>query len=223
MGSATPGNLPDGSSGTDPALNIDALLASARSGAVDELGELLESYRNYLSILARTQINRRIRPRVSPSDVVQETMLEAFRDFNQFGGVTERQLMAWLRQILINNLFRFIEQHLNTGKRDARLEIPIGELTDGINRTAMSFGQFFQSPTSSPSVSASRREVGVIISDLLTQLPPQYREVVILRNLRGLSFDEIAAELERSSGAARMLWLRAIDRFRELCERSGLG
>src|SRR5262245_46312218 len=82
----------------------NALIDRARHGSKSSLGTLLEQYRNYLAVLATTQIERRLRQRVSPSDVVQETMLRAHKNFGQFRGTTEPELLAWLRQILVNNL-----------------------------------------------------------------------------------------------------------------------
>src|SRR4029453_5139982 len=65
-------------------LDVPALLSGAREGDGGSIGELLQYYRNYLMLLATTQIERRLRPRVSPSDIVQETMLRAHRHFGQF-------------------------------------------------------------------------------------------------------------------------------------------
>ena len=91
------------------------LIERARCGDAEKLGALLENYRNYLSVLAMTQIDRRLLPRVSPSDVVQETVLRACNKFAQFRGGTEAELLAWLRQILVNNLANFIEKHMRGG------------------------------------------------------------------------------------------------------------
>src|SRR4051794_37411540 len=88
------------------------LIPDARRGGGDALGRLLESYRNYLHLLASLQIDRRLQVRVSPSDLVQDIMLGAYRDFAQFRGENERQLLAWLRQILINRLDVVVQRHI---------------------------------------------------------------------------------------------------------------
>lgn len=194
------------------------LLQAARDGSPEDIGRLLECYRNYLTILSRTQLGGRLRARANPSDVVQETMLDAYRDFGRFTGDSEREFLAWLRQILINNLRSLYEHHVQTAKRDVRAEIPIDQIATGIDRAARSFGGMFASPVSTPSRAASRRETGVIVANLLAELPSHYREVIVLRNLQGLPFDKVADEMERTSAAVRMMWLRAIDRFRELSE-----
>src|SRR5258707_528940 len=103
---------------TDP----DELLHRARCGNGAALGQLLELYRNYLKLLARLQIDRQIQGKVGASDVVQETFLEAHRDFAQFRGTTESELVAWLRQILVTNLANLVRHYRGTQRRDVRLE-----------------------------------------------------------------------------------------------------
>ena len=75
-----------------------ALLSAAKAGKPEALGELLNLYANYLTILSASQLDDKLRGRVSPSDVVQETYAEASRDFGQFRGSTSREFVAWLRQ-----------------------------------------------------------------------------------------------------------------------------
>src|SRR5918999_6459314 len=74
------------------------LLRRARAGDDVALGALLERYRPYLALLARLQIDRRLRGKADPADLVQETFLEAHRGFPRFRGETEAELAAWLRR-----------------------------------------------------------------------------------------------------------------------------
>src|SRR5690349_3733338 len=100
------------SSAVDPRTDqpgVERLMSYARGGDEQQLGRLLTLYRNYLTILATTQLDARLRRRVSPSDLVQEAMLGAYRDFPKFRGSTERELLGWLRQILINCLHHAYE------------------------------------------------------------------------------------------------------------------
>jgi RNA polymerase sigma-70 factor (ECF subfamily) len=103
--------------------DVGAVLCAAREGDRNSLGELLTHYRRYLLLLATTQIERRLQPRVSPSDVVQETMLKAHLHFAQFRGESEKELLAWLRQILLSNLAHFAERYVLAAKRDVRREV----------------------------------------------------------------------------------------------------
>jgi RNA polymerase sigma-70 factor (ECF subfamily) len=190
------------------------LLSHAREGDGECLGELLSLYRNYLSLLASTQLERRLRPRVSPSDIVQETMLKAHRHFTQFKGRSEAEFLAWLRQILLSNLAHVVERHLLAAKRNIRREISIEECA-GLAGDAVMGAIARRTPLrESPSAEVRQREASKILSERLGELSPRYREVLVLRNIQGLSFDEIAIQLHCTPAAARMLWLRAIKKLR---------
>ena len=193
------------------------LLASARSGNREALGELLQWYCNYLTILASTQLDKRLQRRLSPSDLVQDTLLAAQRDFPDFRGQCERELLGWLRQILINSLHRAIEVHLKAGKRDLRREVSLDEMNTSMDKSAVNFGAILAGNGTSPSGPVHARERAVALANELSKLPEHYREVIVLRNLQSLSFEEIATRMEKSVGAVRMLWLRAIDKFKETC------
>jgi RNA polymerase sigma-70 factor, ECF subfamily len=190
------------------------LIARARRGSKSSLGSLLQQYRNYLVVLAATQIEKRLQPRVSPSDVVQETMLRAHKNFGQFRGTTERELIAWLRQILVNNLAKFVEQHMLAARRDVRREVSIERLGAALEKSTIQLAALLPSEGKSPSMAVQQREEAVVLADRLAQLPPDYRDVLVLRNLQSLPFDEVAQRINRSVGATRMLWLRAIEKLR---------
>jgi RNA polymerase sigma-70 factor (ECF subfamily) len=201
---------------TEPRPNPEDLLCEALAGRHESLGRLLQLYTNYLSLLASSQLGRRLQTRCSPSDVVQETFCEAHRDFAQFHGETESEFLAWLRQILVNNIARVVEKHLVAAKRDVRREVSINEISRGLGRSTARLESVLADHGPSPSASAHRREYAVLLADRLAELPPDYRDVLVQRHLEGLPFSEIAGRMGRSSGAVRMLWLRAIDQLREL-------
>jgi RNA polymerase sigma-70 factor (ECF subfamily) len=194
----------------------EQLLAEARQGQGERLGALLELYRNYLYLLARTQIDLHLQARANPSDVVQETFLHACRHFRQFRGTTEAELLAWLRRILVRNLARLVEKQVLTQKRDVRREVSLDQRRRALHASSSRFEAALASQVSSPSAQAQRRELAALVADQLAALPPAYREVIVLRNLEGLPFDEVARRMGRSAGAVRVLWLRALDRLRQL-------
>src|SRR5262249_4380243 len=151
----------------------------------ERLGSLLELYRNYLYLVARTQIDLHLQAQVSPSDLVQETFLEAYRDFGQFRGNTEAELMAWLRRILVHNLGRIVQKQLLAQKRTVRREVSLRARVDALERSAANFDAALVSPWSSPSAQVQRRELAALLADQLAQLPADSREVIVLRNLEG--------------------------------------
>ena len=198
------------------AVSAQDLLDRAQLGSQSSLGTLLQQYRNYLVVLASMQIEKRLQPRVSPSDVVQETMLRAHKNFCQFRGTTEQELLAWLRQILVNNLAKFVEQHMLAARRDVRREVSMERIGAALEHSTIQLAALVPAATKSPSMAVQQREEAVVLADRLAQLPEDYREVLVLRNLQGLPFDEVAQRIDRSVGATRMLWLRAIEKLRSV-------
>jgi RNA polymerase sigma-70 factor (ECF subfamily) len=193
----------------------EQLLAGARQGHSDCLGALLEFYRNYLNLLARTQIDLHLQARANPSDVVQETFLQACRHFGQFRGSSEKELLGWLRTILVHNLARLVEKQVKAKKRNARREVSLDHYRTVLHRSSSTFEAALISQCSSPSAQAERRELAAMVADQLAQLPPHYRDVIVLRNLEGLAFEEVAQRMGRSPGAVRILWLRALNQLRQ--------
>jgi RNA polymerase sigma-70 factor (ECF subfamily) len=199
---------------SDPQLQ----LAAVKRGELTQLGPLLQLYRNYLTILATAQLDARLRRRMSPSDLVQEALLGAYRDFAQFRGGTERELLAWLRQILIHCLHHAYEMHIKAGRRDLRREVSLDDVGRALDRSAVRLGDCLAAPGTSPSSPLQQHERAVEIADQLARLRPDYRDVIVLRNLQGMSFEEVAERMNRKPGAVRMLWLRAIEQFRQAYE-----
>lgn len=196
----------------------DELLAAARDGSERSLGQLLQRYHNYLRILSTGQLDGKLRGRVSPSDIVQETYIEAHRDFRHFRGTTEGEFSAWLRQILVRNLLRAVEQHILTAKRDVRRERSIVHLGRALDKSSERMQSFLADPNKSPSGMLQDRQRSLAVADVLALLSPDYREVVVLRNFQQMPFEQVAQRMGRSPGAVRMLWLRALTQLRELLE-----
>lgn len=195
-------------------VDFPALLANARAGNREHLGQLLQWYANYLTILASTQLDRRLRRRLNPSDIVQEAMLAAHQDFADFRGESQGEWLCWLRTILIHTLHRSFKKHVKVEKRDVRREVSLNAVCNRLEESAVHLAAMLPATGQSPSASARAHERGVEIANALSKLRPSYREVITLRVLQGLSFDEIAERMDRSSGAVRMLWLRALESFR---------
>ena len=96
----------------------EQMLRLARAGDGEALGHLLELYRNYLTLLARLQIDRRLQGKVDASDLVQEAFLKAHGNFGQFRGATEGQLISWLRRILATTLVSLVRHYVGRRRRD---------------------------------------------------------------------------------------------------------
>jgi DNA-directed RNA polymerase specialized sigma24 family protein len=83
----------------------------------------LEQYADHLRLLSRLQIDPRLRGRLDPSDVVQQTLLIAHEKQAQFCGRTDAELAAWLRSILVSVLAqqmgRLRKHQFRPGKNEA--------------------------------------------------------------------------------------------------------
>jgi RNA polymerase sigma-70 factor, ECF subfamily len=193
-------------------------LAAARAGEDAALGRLLDGYRSYLLLLSRVQIGRRLRGKADPADLVQDTFLEAHRAFPHFRGETEAVFLAWLRRILARQTARLVRRYGGTQARDVDLERTVEQEIDS-SSDLLDRGLLCREE--SPSGAAARREQAVILAEALDRLPPDYRETIILRQLEGLTFDEVAGRLGRSVDAVQKLWVRGLDQLRRQIEWQG--
>lgn len=191
----------------------EQLFFDARTGDPHALGRLLDAYRQYLTLLARMQIDRTLRIKLDASDVVQETFLEAHRDFTQFRGSSRGELVAWLRQILARNLANQVRHYRGTKRRDLRLERHLGLAVD---RSSEHLAEQVVFPGASPSHEAARGEAAVVLANALGQLPDDYRDALVLRNLEELSFPEVAERMGRSVDSVKKLWARGLAQLRKL-------
>jgi RNA polymerase sigma-70 factor (ECF subfamily) len=195
-----------------PSGRLEQCLTKARGGSVAAQGEFLELCRKYLLLVANRELEDKLRAKGGASDLVQETLLEAHRDFAQFEGTTRAEILAWLRRILLNNLANVDRHYRQTGKRQVNREIvladsPLGQLLKGLVDGG-----------SSPSDSAVAREEDQALQQALASLPEQSRQVIHWRNGERCPFEEIGRRLGRSAEAARKIWARAIERLQELLE-----
>lgn len=191
-----------------------AMIAEARAGNATTVGVLLESYRNYLRVLAELEIGRRLRRKVDASDIVQETFLEAHRQFPRFQGAHEKQLTEWLRTILAGILANTMRRYFGTQARDLRLE---EDLAGSLNQSSCRLEDWAVDPRGTPSVQLAQLERMMLVSRGLAKLPVDYREVLVMRHLEGLPFAEIAARLERSVDSVEKLWVRGVAKLKAIC------
>src|SRR5262245_17294596 len=101
------------------------LLAAARGGSREALGEALEACRAYLLHVAQRELAPALQAKGGASDLVQETFLDAQRDFHRFHGGSEEELLAWLRQVLRHKLANFTRHYRGTDKRAVAREVAL--------------------------------------------------------------------------------------------------
>src|SRR6516162_7258354 len=96
------------------------LIERARREEPGTLDRLLDSYRNYLRLLARTGLDASLQAKADPSDLVQDALLKASQRFGQFRGATDAELAGWLRQILARCLADLVRRYRTAGRRAGR-------------------------------------------------------------------------------------------------------
>ncbi len=199
---------------------LQSLILHARSGDATALGSLISGFRNYLLVIAKDRVDRRLQSKFGASDVVQESLVHAQLNFRQFGGTTVEELKAWLRTILVNDI-RKCHRTFATQKRSMLREISVDRES--------AVGRLLEDTQPTPFSDALQRERVAALTQALAGLPADYQQVIQLRNMLEMDFAEIGVRMDRSPDAARKLWARAVEALRdavaastpELLERPG--
>lgn len=183
-----------------------AQLAAAADNA--RWREIVEHYRAYLLSVAEQQLDGELRTKVAPSDLVQETFLDAYVAADRFTGQSELELRLWLRRILLNNLLDMVRRYRLAEKRRERISSEV----DNTPIARMRLENLIDSrPT--PHAAAVQGEMKEALAAALRRLPPDYQRVLVLRHQEAMAFLQIAAALDLSENGARKLWVRAIERL----------
>jgi RNA polymerase sigma-70 factor (ECF subfamily) len=179
---------------------------------VDKPAETLERYRAYLRLLARLHVSPLLRGKLDPSDLVQQTLLQAHQALPQFRGHSDGERAAWLRQILARNLAVAIRD-FGRAKRDVARE---RSLEAALTESSCRLEAMLAANQSSPSQKADRSEQALRLAEALEQLPEAQREALVLQHWQGWSLAEIGAHMNRSSDAVAGLIKRGLKQLRLL-------
>lgn len=185
-------------------------IALARQGDDSARNKLFASCRSFVVVIAQLQLNRRLHAKVEPSDLVQQSLLEAHRGFDQFKGATPAEWLAWLKQIVRHNAFDADDHYRQTLCRDVRKE----QSLDAVDSHDSRQQPHLASPDPTPSQNFAHAELELRIVAAIESLPHDFRQVILLRNLERLPFDQVAQRMNRTRGACQMLWMRAIEELR---------
>jgi RNA polymerase sigma-70 factor, ECF subfamily len=185
------------------------------NGTTDTGERPLGDYRDYLRVLARLQLGARLRGKLDASDLVQQTILQAYAHRTQFRGATEAEWLGWLRAILANALAAAVRE-FETAARDLSRE---RSLEAELEQSSIRLEHLLVADQSSPSEGAARGEELLRLARALGRLPDDQRRAVELHHLKGHTVAEVAAEIGRTRPAVVGLLFRGVKRLRELLGR----
>ena len=175
-----------------------------------------DHYRDYLRLLARLQMDPRLRRKIDPSDVVQETLLQAHANRASFRGTSEGELAAWLRRILCNNLAQSLRR-FGRQRRNLTLECSLEQAVDA---SSARLEAWLEADQTDPRQRVERGEQLIRLASAIAQLPDDQREACELRHLQVMSLADIAVQLGRSEASVAGLLRRGLQRLRELLGES---
>lgn len=204
------------------------LMAEARAGRMDALGELCDLYRNYLRMVVRTGLGPKLRERVELSDVVQEALVEVVRQFPQFTGQNEAALVGWLRRLVGQKLADLARYHHRVKRGAGDAAVPLDAAWDspnagGSHEAGGRLLDVLALSQTSPSEAASRRELIVLLADALGALPEAEAEVLWLYHADGLSFEAIGERLGLTRKVVRGVWARGLKSLRRTLDAPASG
>jgi RNA polymerase sigma-70 factor (ECF subfamily) len=179
-------------------------------------GKSLDSFRDYLRLLARLHLDSRLQGKLDPSDAVQETLLKAHQNFAQFRGRTDAELAGWLRRILANTLAEALRRY-TAGAREVGRE---RSLEAALDESSARLEHWLAEDRPSAGQQADRQEQLLRLAGALAALPEDQRRAVELHHLKGRPVAEVAQELGRSPAAVGSLLFRGLKRLRELLSES---
>ncbi len=170
----------------------------------------LERFRAYLRLLARTHLDKRLQGKLDPSDLVQQTLLEAYRSAHKLAGRTDGEKAAWLRQSLAHQMAHAVRD-LGRDKRDVARE---RSLEAAIADSSAQLERWLAAEQSSPSEQVQRHELSIRLAGELEALPETQREALVLHYWQGMKISEVAEHLGRSPAAVAGLLQRGLKALR---------
>ncbi|MFV2068732.1 MAG: sigma-70 family RNA polymerase sigma factor, partial [Pirellulales bacterium] len=194
--------------------DTEELVRHAAEGDTSAVQALFETHRGRLAQMLQVRMDPRLRGRIDPSDVIQETLIAASQKMAQYFIERPLPFYPWLRQIAWEKLVHLHDRHLRASKRSVTREQALRpEISD---ESALGLAEQFIGSVSRPSAAILRRELRDRVRQALEDLAAEDREVLLLRYLEQMSSKEIAAIMDRSEGAINMQHMRALERMRKI-------
>lgn len=180
------------------------LIKQAQDGNQDAFEKLFSNHRPFLRQVVEFRLDTRARSRVDPSDIVQETYLEAHRRMRHYLEEQPMPFRLWLRQIAYDRARKTNRTHVTAQRRSVVREIALPE------KSSLALAQQLLADAPTPSQELDQRELGEQLREAVYQLSEMDREIIFLRHYEGLSNHEVACLLEIKPGTASKRHARAL-------------
>jgi len=178
---------------------MSQLVDAAREGDNEARSEICRQVQGRLNHMADQHLDAGLRRKLNPSDIVQATMIRMVQGFGDFRGATSAEFYGWLNTILKNEV-NSTRRDFQRQRRDVRKET---EANSAVVRGQARTDERPDRPLRSKEKMARFRQV-------IDRLPPDYAQVIELRSIQELSFEDVAREMDRSVNAVSKLWGRAL-------------
>jgi RNA polymerase sigma-70 factor (ECF subfamily) len=195
--------------------DTERLLEQAAAGDRDAFERLFARYRSYLRQVVEVRLDPKLRARLDPSDVVQEAQLEAYRRLADYLQRRPMPFRLWLRKTAYERLLMARRRHLLAGERAVGREVMLPD------HSSLLLAQQLLAPDSTPSQQARRDEMARRVRAALAQLPHADREILLMRNYEGLSYQEVGCLLDIDPVTARKRHGRALLRLHKHLAEGG--
>jgi RNA polymerase sigma-70 factor (ECF subfamily) len=184
-----------------------SLVMLAQNGDQSALDRLCKVYNERVLRIVRIHMGPELRTKLQSMDLVQDAFISAIRSLGNFTYKNEGDFLRWVSKITENRLRDNID-NLHADKRDIRKEIPLNNSSSAAQDTFVGISGPVDRTT--PSLIMSKREDLNRLEKAMEKLKPQYREVIALTKIEGLSYKEAAEKMGKGPDAVRMLLSRAI-------------
>ena len=195
---------------TDPVTRSLELVARAQEGDREALDRLLERHSARVLAIVRYRLGPRLRESVESGDILQETFLAAVKAFPSFEMRDEGSLIHWLAKLVERQIIAQADYH-GAKKREAARRVSLERTHGGSGQLSGSVPMLHADETTAPLEKLAKAEERAAVERAMDALPAEYRELLLLRNYAGASWESVAEATGRpSAAAARMMHARAL-------------
>jgi RNA polymerase sigma-70 factor (ECF subfamily) len=195
---------------------LNGLLQRAAGGDQVSWAQIVALHHDRLRRMVALRLDPRLQGRIDPSDVLQETYLEAAQGLAEHLRSSDIPFYLWLRLLAGSRLARAHRAHLGTSKRAAGREVPIDTALPEASSVVLA--DCLVSAGDRPSEATIRAEERAGMQQALERLDAADREVLALRHYEQMTTAEIGQVLDISAAAASKRYLRALERLREILQ-----